>query len=57
MTDSYNNDNGDIKGGRNDDHENVDRNCQTSQKLISSCASSPILFGFFGIKYSKSEEE
>ena len=57
MTDLYNNDNGDIKGGRNDDHENVDRNCQTSQKLISSCASSPILFGFFGIKYSKSEEE
>ena len=23
-----------FKGGRNDDHENVDRNCETSQKLL-----------------------
>ena len=59
MTDLYNNDNGDIKGGRNDDHENVIRNSETSQKffgtglLISSFASSPKPFGFVGIKYQK----
>ena len=46
-----------FEGGRNDDHENVKRNSETSQKffgtglLISSFASSPKPFSFVGIKY------
>lgn len=32
--DDYNNGNDGIKGGRNDDHENVKRNSETSQKFF-----------------------